>query len=182
MSRQAQAEMHLMLQALLEQRFQLRLHRETRDLPVYEMTVAKGGHKLRQGNCIAFAPDHPPPPLASGQPVPNYCGSSRIGRRGLDWTMDGTGIGVSDFAGTISMLIGGRPVIDKTGFTGAFDVHLQWTSLPGESGDSDVATTPDSSGPSIFTVLQEQLGLRLRSGTGPVEVLVVDHVEKPSVN
>jgi uncharacterized protein (TIGR03435 family) len=72
-------------------------------------------------------------------------------------------------------------VIDKTGFAGTFDVHLQWTPDPGEVGDSDAVSVVDSSG-SIFTVLQERLGLKLQRGTGPVEVLVIDHVEKPTGN
>ena len=89
---------------------------------------------------------------------------------------------MGELAGTLSHVIGRRTVLDKTGFTGTFDVHLQWTPGLGETGDSDVPVAPDSSGPSIFAVLQERLGLKLKAGRGPVEVLVIDYVEKPSGN
>jgi uncharacterized protein (TIGR03435 family) len=174
---ESQAEMGLMLRALLGQRFQLKLHRETRDLPVYELTAAKGGFKLPRGSCTVFDPNKAPPPL------PNYCGSSRIGRRGLDWALDGTGMSMADLSGTLSLLIGGRTVIDKTGYTGTFDAHLQWTPGLGEPGEFDAPAPADGAiGPSIFSVLREQLGLRLKAATGPVDVLVIDHVERPSAN
>ena len=77
----------------------------------------------------------------------------------------------------------GRNVIDATGLTGAYEVHLKWAmdSLSPPAGPN--ATPPsDATGPSIFTALQEQLGLKLESTKGPVEVLVIDHVERPSAN
>lgn len=78
------------------------------------------------------------------------------------------------FSGIISNIAGG-PVIDKTGLTGQFDFTLEWT--PG-----GINAPPDATGPSIFTAVEEQLGLKLTSGKGPVEVIVVDHVERPSAN
>src|SRR5579862_1044021 len=105
---QAQSEMNLMLRALLEERFQLRVHRETRDLPVYQMTITKPG-KLRHGNCTTFDPGDS---LAQES---DYCGGSRLGRKGSDWTLDGRGMKMAQLADTLSFLIGSRTIIDKTG-------------------------------------------------------------------
>jgi uncharacterized protein (TIGR03435 family) len=84
----------------------------------------------------------------------------------------------------------GRPVIDRTGLTGSYDFKLEWTPDPGQSGPfggggppgADAPPPPDPNGPSLFTAVQEQLGLRLESQKGPVEMLVIDRVEKPSEN
>lgn len=76
----------------------------------------------------------------------------------------------------------GRAVVDKTGFTGTFDAHLEFTPDEGTGNVPGQAATVDLPGPSIFTALQEQLGLRLEPAKGPVEVLVIDHVERPSEN
>jgi uncharacterized protein (TIGR03435 family) len=87
-------------------------------------------------------------------------------------------------AGQLSLTLG-RPVIDKTGLTGMFEVHLRWTAdlaTQGSPVDSNPPSVTDSTGPSIFTALQEQLGLKLESGKGPVDILVIDHVEEPSPN
>ena len=156
-----QAQLDLRLRALLEERFHLRVHRETKSLPIYELVVSKPG-LLRQVNCAAT------------------CRTSDFGQKGVDLTIDGEAMNVTELAGTISMVLD-RPVFDKTAIAGTFDVHLQWTPDPGEVGDSDAASLGDSSG-SIFTVLQEKLGLRLQRAIGPVEVLVIDHVEKPTGN
>jgi uncharacterized protein (TIGR03435 family) len=182
LTKETQVEMDLMLRALLEDRFRLKLHRETKELPVFAMTVAKGGLKLGHASCVTFNPDNPPT-TAQGQQPPSYCGNSRIARAGADWTLDGAGMSMNDLAGTLSLLIGSRPVIDRTGFTGLFDVHMQWTPGPAQPGDADKpASSDDIGGQSVFTVLHRQLGLELKTGIGPVEILVVDHVEKPSAN
>jgi uncharacterized protein (TIGR03435 family) len=94
---------------------------------------------------------------------------------------------MTELAGTLSNLIGSRPIIDKTGYAGTFDAHLQWTPGPGERGATDVEQGPSFEQSrdvpaSIFTVLWEELGVELKAGRGPVEVLIVDHVEKPSAN
>jgi uncharacterized protein (TIGR03435 family) len=156
-----QKQMDLMLRALLEERLHLKVHRETKSLSVYELVVSKPG-LLRQGNCA------------------DACRTSDFGQKGTDLTIDGEAMNATELAGTISMVLD-RPVLDKTGVAGTFDVHLQWTPDPGEVGDSDAASVGDNSG-SIFTVLQEKLGLKLQRATGPVEVLVIDHVEKPTAN
>lgn len=174
-----QARMELMLRILLEQRFQLRLHRETRELPVYELTVARPG-KLKQSTCTVFSPENLPP-SEPGQQPPDYCGASTEGRKGIDWTFNGKGIKIADLANTLSYLIGSRIIIDKTGFTGTFDAHLRWTPGQGEVG-SNVPPSPEDVNESIFSVLQEQLGLKLKTGRAPVEVIVIDNAERPSAN
>jgi uncharacterized protein (TIGR03435 family) len=156
-----QKHMDLMLRALLEERLHLKVHRETKSLPVYELVVSKPG-LLRQGNCA------------------DVCRTSEFGQKGLDLTIDGEAMNATELAGTISMVLD-RPVVDRTRARGTFDVHLQWTPIPGEVGDSDTASVGESSG-SIFTVLKERLGLKLQRATGPVEVLVIDHVERPEAN
>lgn len=170
-----------MLQVLLEDRFKLKIHRATREIPVYTLTVARGGSKLRaskEGSCTVFDPSHPPAQPEPGQPPPNLCGRGSIGRNGAGTTFDGFGMSIAVFAGaTLARLGLDRPVIDQTGLQGIFDLHLEFDS-PNALPDG---AAPDVS-PSIFTAVQEQLGLKLSPDKGPVEVLVVDHVERPSGN
>ena len=178
-----------MLQVLLEERFKLALHRETRQLPVYELVAAKGGPKLqtsKEGSCTPYLQDSPPPPAAApGQPNRNYCGL-HLTVSGLNRALDGKGVTVAAFAASLSRNYTsdlGRTVIERTGLTGTFDVHLTWSNLALASAATPGAATPlDLAGPSLFTALQDQLGLRIESAKGPVEVLVIDHIEKPSEN
>jgi uncharacterized protein (TIGR03435 family) len=136
-----------MLQTLLADRFQLALHRETKELPVYDLVLAKGGSKLQpSGDAPGF-------------------GMTNTGSITFKKTT------LSTFANVLSGVLG-RKVIDKTGLVGNFDADLKWT--PDDK--------PDDGGPSIFTAIQEQLGLRLEAAKGPVEVLVIDRAEKPSEN
>ncbi len=90
---------------------------------------------------------------------------------------------MSQLADTLSWLVGNgsRTIIDKTGYKGTFDAHLRWTPDQGQFGATDSTVPTDDAG-SIFSVLEQQLGLKLKTGTGPVKVLVIDHVEKPSAN
>jgi len=174
-----------MLQVLLGNRFHLTLHRETRQLPVYELTIGKGGAKLqssKEGSCTPYSVDSPPPASLPGGPRPSFCGFHTTPGDSLD----GKGITMATLAATLSRTYVsplGRNVIDHTGLTGAYDVNLKWAidSLSAPAGPN---TTPlsDVTGPSIFTALQEQLGLKLESAKGPVEVLVIDHIERPSAN
>ena len=143
----------------------------------------KSGEKLKTPDCVKFDINNRPPPPEPGQPRPNYCGNMRTARNGANLTFTGTGIAMKDLvrwlAGTT-----GRTVIDKTGYTETFDAAMEWTPdgpLPGDD-PSKPAPPSDNAGPSIFTALQEKLGLKLESTKGPVEVLVIDHVEKPSAN
>jgi uncharacterized protein (TIGR03435 family) len=165
-----------MLQALLEERFRLKLRRDTRQVPVYTLSVVKGGPKLQRAKDGDCAPFDFAPPLEPGQ---KPCGIPMTSTKGPNLTTEIEG-SVAD----LSKLLGAtldRPVIDKTGITGAFDFRLEFAideSTPG------VRPTPSDNtpAPSIFTAIQEQLGLKLESAKGPGEFLVVDHVERPSEN
>jgi uncharacterized protein (TIGR03435 family) len=182
------AEMYLMLQTLLEDRFKLKLHRETRELPVYFLTVAKGGLKLHEGECITFDRDHLPPAPTPGAPRPAYCGNIGIRMNGTNRVLEAYGISLKDLTDRMLANLVGRTIIDKTGYTGKLDAHLEFAPDPvlGPQGpgapDDPGKPPPDSAGPSIFSALQDQLGLKLESGKGPVEVLVIDHVEKLEKN
>jgi len=179
-----------MLQTLLEDRFRLMIHREAKEVPVYALMAGKNGPKLPQANekgCVAFGPNSPPPPPpAPGQPFaapPTPCGGFMQGPNRLE----GGKVSMEQFVGALSRILG-RPVIDKTGFTGTFDVHLEFTpegtALMGGGLGPPGGLAPgfDTSGPSIFTAVQDQLGLRLESQKGPAELLVIDHAEKASEN
>jgi len=150
-----------MLQTLLEDRFKLKVHRETRRLPEYELAVARGGRKF-----------HEAPPNDD----PNWNGRTKIGR-GL---IDGQGISMTQFTLWIRGEIG-RPVIDRTGLTGRYDLKLQWVPDESQPNSGGEAPPTDSAGPSLFAAMHE-LGLNLTAIRGPVEVLVIDHLEKPSAN
>jgi len=166
-------EMRSMVQGLLQDRFKLVLHHEPRELPVYVLTVAKDGPKLKAGDCITLDPNTLPPP---GQRQSAYCGFSSSGNNNIQ----GTSIPMTILADYLGLVLK-RKVIDKTGFAGNFDVSLRWAPDQVSTGNPSVPST-DNGGPSIFTAIQEQLGLRLDSAKGPVEVLVIDHLEKPSEN
>lgn len=158
------------LQSLLADRFRLALHRETKELPVYELVPAKGGVKiapLREGACMVADPQKPTR-VQPGEPPPRFCNNLRYTRGGID----AIGIDMTRLANTLAAILK-RTVVNKTGFTGMFDLHLEYAA---------VEDTADTTRPSIFTALQERLGLRLESAKGPVQVLVVDHVERPSDN
>jgi len=182
-SKEAYANVQLMLQTLLEDRYDLKVHRETKELPVYALVVAKGGLKLTPSDCVKPDSSSPPPP-APGQSPPAFCGNTRVSRSGQNLVLTGTGITTADLLRTLSRVTE-RTVIDKSGYTQPFNATLAWA--PEQSGASP--PTPDGSAPlvdttgaSVFTALQEQLGLKLESTKGPVEVLVIDHVEKPTPN
>jgi uncharacterized protein (TIGR03435 family) len=177
-----------MLQALLKDRFKLVLHRETRQLPVYALTVARNGLKLqpaKEGSCTPFSPDAPPLPPAPNAPRLFPCGHPRTGASGLNWTLEGRGISMEALAASLSRVDLHRSVIDKTGLTGTYDVLLKWTVDPLTPAALDNPSAPpaadDLPGP-LFISLREQLGLRIESAKGPVEVLVIDHAERPSEN
>jgi uncharacterized protein (TIGR03435 family) len=148
-----------MLQRLLADRFALRLHRETKEFTVLSLAVAKSGPKLKEARSEALSLStsrgH-----ATATKVPMWMFATALGHY-LD-----------------------RPVVDDTGLKGSYNFVLNWT--PGETepapSTGDNATPADGSGLSIFTALQEQLGLKLESKKGPLEVLVIDHVERPSEN
>jgi len=206
-SPQSQGIMHgPMLQALLEERFKLKVRRETREVPAYALIVAKGGPKLRpfkEGSCTPLDPklleQFPPQPFPELPPGQNYCGG--IDADGNRWVMaSGTSNGATEILYASALNIDdfikmslsrrvGRPVINKTGLTGRFDYHLEFAPDqnmpgfgPGDSGGASTAVASDPTGTSIFAALQQQLGLRLEPAKASGEFLLVDSVERPSGN
>lgn len=147
-----QAQAALMLQSLLADRFKLKVHHETRVISVYALMVAKSGFKLKQSE----APENLYGMMEGRNSI--YIRGGPIGARFIAGLSDKTG----------------RIVIDKTGLTGSYDIDFKWTP------DEDIAA--GVSGPSLFTALEEQLGLKLVPAKAPLDVLVIDHIEKPSEN
>lgn len=179
-------QLQLMMQALLADRFKLSLRHESKEMPVYALVVAKDGPKLHENKEAEAEKERAKAEGAKpgdANAPPKGGNFMRMGR-GL---LSAQGAPVTNLADLLSRQLG-RVVLDKTGLTGLYDFELKWT--PDESqgqmfkgadaGDS--APSPDTSGPTIFTALQEQLGLKLESQKGPVEVFVIDHVEKPTEN
>lgn len=168
----------VMLQNLFKERFRLALHRETKDLPTYNLVLAKGGLKiqaLKEGACIK--PDITKPGLAPGKTLQDYCGGMGTGPA----MMQAGSATMPEIAVMLSSLVG-RTVVDKTGVPGQFRFQMNFAPVTASAAQPADAADAATDGPSIFTALQDQLGLRLESSKGPVEVLVVDHAEKPSDN
>jgi len=146
-------QMRQMLQSLLADRFQLQIHRETREVPMYALVVGKNGPKFKESS-----PDDQPKSSIRG---------------------DGTGMHMDVAKGTMPQLAArlsgngaGRPVIDRTGLAGSYTFKLEWVNSAGA----------DSELPSLFVAVQDQLGLKLEPASGPSEIIVIDHAEKPSAN
>jgi uncharacterized protein (TIGR03435 family) len=146
------------LQSLVAERFGLKCHMTTKELPVYDLVVAKGGSKLTDTK-------------------------AEEGKRGSTNVEGRDGKNVGTFRGVpmkslATMLSGGagRLVLDKTGLTGSYDFTMTWAS------DDRPAAADVDAGPTLFTAVQEQLGLKLEPSKGPVEVLVIDSAEKPGEN
>jgi uncharacterized protein (TIGR03435 family) len=173
-------EVLLMLQSLLADRFRVVVRREVKQLPVYALVKArkdgKPGPRLiesKKGACIE--PD-PANPFAADQT--RLCGNFELGPEGVTL--------VSAPIATLTPLLTrvlGRTVLDKTGLTKNFDIHIEWTPdqviamrPPPDGGP------PDSAGPSIFTVFREQLGLAFQAQKGPVEIFEIEGAQKPSGN
>jgi uncharacterized protein (TIGR03435 family) len=167
-------EMTTMVQALLEDRFGLKLHRETKDGPIYSLVVARKGSKMKpwvEGSCVD---------AAAGKPVEP--GMTACGYRPGLGTVDAKGVTVTVLADFLSAIMG-RPVIDMTGLTGRFDFRLEYKIDQATAGFQAAAdSNADDSRATIFTALQDQLGLQLKSDTGPRVYLVIDRAEKPSEN
>ena len=189
-----------MLQAFIEERFQLKAHRETREMPVYAMTVVKSGLKvepLAEGACTPIDLTHPPPPPAPGQPPPNLCGLMMMGLEPKgNMMIEVRGANMTQFAQRLSGRVD-RTVVDKTGLPGKFNFHLEFAPDPymrgqavpagrgGDAGNEAGSTNPSppaDPGPNLFVALQEQIGLKLSPDKGPVSFLIIDHVEKPAAN
>ena len=175
-----------MLQTLLEDRFKLKIRRENRDTPVFELRLAKGGPKLQasDGKCITIDRDHPPPLISPGQPLPKVCGGW-AGNMVYGTTMENLCRQISPSAD--------RDIIDKTGIEGRFDVHLDLSRtdlFPEESaGGRAVPASPSETvrptDAAYFAAIQNalpRLGLMLVPARASGEFLVIDHVERPSEN
>ncbi len=177
-----------MLQKLLEDRLQLKFHHETKEMQVYALEVAKAG-KLHQVEGECGPPPQGPPPLPEpGKPLPKPCGGFFM----FQGHITGQKVPIAQFLDILSRFTG-RIVVDKTDLSGKYDIDLQYTPDPGQfpggplpplpGGGPGPALPPvDPNGPSLFTALQEQLGLKLESQKAPVDIMVVDHVEHPSEN
>ncbi|HEY6392831.1 MAG TPA: M56 and DUF3738 domain-containing protein, partial [Bryobacteraceae bacterium] len=152
-----------LIEKLLADRFQLTIHRDTKELPIYALVVGKNGPKLKESEA-------------------NNQGPQIRMNRGL---INGQAMGMAMLASQLSVPLG-RTVLDKTGLTGQYDIKLEFTPEDGPGrgpGDgAEAAPPPDATGPSIFTALQEQLGLKLESSKGPVEIIIIDRIEKPTAN
>jgi uncharacterized protein (TIGR03435 family) len=160
-----QNQMRQMLRALLEDRFKLTTHRETRELPAYALVVAPGGPKMTKNDS-------------------NPNGLPGLLFRGLG-VLPATNATMGDFAGVMQLAVLDRPVIDRTGLQGRFDFTLTWTPDETQFASFGVripTSTDPNAPPVLFTAIQEQLGLKLDSVRAPVEVLAIDRVEKPSEN
>jgi len=147
------AQMRPLLQALLGERFKLQIHRETKEVPMYALVVAKGGAKLHQPN-------------------EENRGDIRVGPDAIMHLTVSKGT-MAQLAERLSSNGAGRPVMDRTGLTGAYSFKLDW--INGTPGI-------DAAAPSLFVALEEQLGLKLEPIKGPGEVIVIDHAEKPTAN
>lgn len=188
------AQMRLMVQSLLEDRFKLAAHYETQQLPVYAAVLSKSGKtglQLRPHSenapCSTVPPALSTPDGAPTQPAitgefPTVCGGivampeSAPGRM----RVGGRNIPIGMIISTLAQMGGfDRSVIDQTGLSGNFDFSIEWT--PQHRGP-ETGTQPDDSGPQLMQALNEQLGLKLESKKGPVEVFILDHIEKPSPN
>jgi uncharacterized protein (TIGR03435 family) len=171
-----------MMQTLLEDRFGLRIRREARERSVYLLTVGPGGARLKPtppDSCVVFDPAHPPEQPRNVQPRPTLCGGGSYQRDGVRLSVDTHGVTMAQFAGlTLGRAELGRPVIDRTGLTGRFDISFEFRS--DLAAPLDGSEPQDSSG-SIFSAMRE-LGLKLAAGKAPVDVLVVESINRPAEN
>jgi len=155
------ALIHQRMKALLAERFQLIVHTEKKELPIYALVLAKGGSKLTPNN----SPDGSPQSMMSNRA-----------------SLKATRASLASIAQTLASITQ-RPVHDETALQGYYDLKLEWTPDAAPVGPESVERPPDvASGPSLLTALQEQLGLKLEGRKGPVEILVIDRAEHPSEN
>ncbi len=181
---QRREKMGLLIQSLLADRFQLEVSHGTKELPVYALVVGKNGPKIQQAKADDTYPN--------GMKGPDGRALGHGGMMGMaPGQLTGQGVPLAFLVQQLSQQLG-RSVLDQTGLKGNYDFTLKWTpdqssaamfqGPPGGGPGSDNAPPPDSSGPSIFTAVQEQLGLKLESTKGPVEILIIDHIAQPTEN
>jgi len=165
------AEMQAMLQALLFDRFKLMFHRDSKEFPAFALVVTKNGPKMKHAD--------------PAKCVPNPTGSCGV-FRASPIQIIGERVSMTQFAARLSRALG-RTVVDKTDLEGVFDLNLEWepnqpvVSPDGATPNGGPQTVSPASG-TIFTAVQEQLGLKLESDKIPMEIFVIDHVERPSEN
>lgn len=182
-------ELLRMLRTLMEDRFQLRAHSETREVPVYTLSLAKGSLKLSASKEKCEPVDSGAPLPAKGSEYATPCGRFLARIVIPKARLDGVQVTMPGLLRILSNLLW-RPVIDKTGYAGTFDAHLEFAAddalgilggpyrpdapLPVERNDPEA--------PSIYTAMRDQLGLKLEAGRGPVEMIVIDRIERASEN
>jgi uncharacterized protein (TIGR03435 family) len=170
-----------MLQAVLAERFKLVVHRETRQLPIYALVVAKGGTKLK-----VSAPDDVSADPTKEPDWKSGRGIMRMNYSASAFTISGLDVSIDRLVWQLASTLSAK-VEDRTELKGKYDFELRYSNeneramAPNPSGTSSAALS-DSTAPSLFEAIQEQLGLKLESRKGPVEVIVIDHIEKPSEN
>jgi uncharacterized protein (TIGR03435 family) len=161
-------ELFLMIQPLLVDRFKLKFHMETRVLPHYELVVANNGSKLIKGEDGRCAKA-----LEASRPCSDIVEMTN--------GIAAVNIPLSTIVRALGGILEDRPVVDKTGLAGRFDIQVMWMN-PSRPAQSEEERKGDEVPESMFTALQEQAGLRLKAVKGPVEVFVIDHAERPSEN
>jgi uncharacterized protein (TIGR03435 family) len=149
------------------------------------LNIAKAGKlgpnlvRFQDGSCLEFDATKPRVPAEPGKLPTVYCGNFI---RGRSW-MKGAGVPLGHLVDALSAIVGGT-VVDETGLTGKYNMSVEWAAATAASVPSDNPNVPapESTGPTVFTALQEQLGLKLQTGKGRVQMLVIDHAEKPDAN
>jgi len=186
-----QAARQVAIRNLLKDRFNLVTHQETREVPIYNLVLARSdgrlGPALKESSpeCQAVAKEYllavrggapqQVPPAAVTQCISFMPGIGALGANGAS---------IGSLVNLFPQFVG-RPVIDRTGLTALYDLTLKWApeAIPSSLGLPQVPEPPaDPNAPDIFTALQEQLGLKLENGRGPVEVIVIDRLEKPTLD
>jgi uncharacterized protein (TIGR03435 family) len=171
-----------MLRALLEERFQVKVHTEMREVPIYALVLAnkepRFGTLFKPSAAKCYTRQDPPPRDAPLDPA------RQCGIRGGNGNVTYVNITMQDIARSFANYPAvGRPVIDRTGLTERYDLHMEFTPAfvdsPNRDG-SQVANPAADSGPNLFTALVEQAGLKLQPERGPVQFIVIDHVERPT--
>jgi len=166
-----QSQVTEMLQSLLAERFQLKFHKESRRLPVYELVIARNGPKLQESKPNANGDGH------NAGPRQSHGAGGHAGGRAMT---------MAQLAQMLSVTVD-RTVLDKTGLAGTYDITLSWRPEPGQGRSFGNHMPPggalpasDPGLPSIFTAVQDQLGLKLEAARGPVDVIVIDSAQKPT--
>jgi uncharacterized protein (TIGR03435 family) len=191
-------QMHLMVQSMIEDRFKLKMHRETHEAPIYSLVVAKGGPKLQpamdeNGNLVASlpTPEERQKKMKERQSGKSYSLDVIISNMLPGDSIDIStkferkfickAINMKSLATKLNVAVGGLKVNDKTGLTGYYDLQLNFAPQDSPSV-TDPVLSPEPSAPTVFKALQDQLGLKLESGKEPMDHFYIDSVEKPSEN